>query len=70
MAFQTLIRTGSEQGLLLSGWDRWADYRKARGTTSHIYDEEKAREVFEIVPTFLEEARFLLERLSQKMKQQ
>lgn len=69
MSFQTLIRTGSEQGLLLTGWDRWADYRKARGTTSHTYDGEKAREVFSVIPAFLQEARYLLERLSQKLKQ-
>jgi len=67
MTFQTLIRTGSEQGLLLSGWDHWVDYRKARGTTSHIYDGEKAREVFSIVPAFLLEAQYLLSRLSEKM---
>ena len=67
MTFQALIRTGSEQGLLLTCWDRWVDYRKARGTTSHVYDGEKAREVFAIVPAFLQEARFLLGRLIDKM---
>lgn len=67
MSFQTLIRTGSEQGLLMSGWDNWVRYRKARGTTSHTYDEEKAREVFRIVPEFLREARYLLDRLTEKM---
>lgn len=67
MSFQTLIRTGSEQGMLLSGWDEWVRYRKARGTTSHTYDEEKAREVYRIVPEFLHEARYLLDRLSEKM---
>jgi nucleotidyltransferase substrate binding protein (TIGR01987 family) len=67
MSFQTLIRTGSEQGLLLSGWDTWVRYRKARGSTSHTYDEEKAREVFSIVPEFLQEARYLIDRLTEKM---
>src|SRR6266571_156826 len=67
MTFQTLIRTGSELGLLLSGWDNWVRYRKARGATSHTYDQEKAREVYRIVPEFLREARYLLDRLSEKM---
>jgi nucleotidyltransferase substrate binding protein (TIGR01987 family) len=67
MSFQTLIRTGSEQGLLLSGWDNWVRYRKARGATSHTYDEKKAREVFLIVPEFLREARYLLAKLTEKM---
>lgn len=66
MSFQTLIRTGSEQGLLLSGWDHWVEYRKARGTTSHVYDGEKAREIYEQVPHLLEEARYLLEKLKEK----
>ncbi|MBI1921802.1 MAG: nucleotidyltransferase substrate binding protein [Geobacter sp.] len=67
MSFQTLIRTGSEQGLLLSGWDEWVRYRKARGTTSRTYDEDKAREVYRIIPEFLHEARYLLDKLSEKM---
>ena len=67
MSFQTLIRTGSEQGLLLNGWDRWVNYRKARGTSSHVYDGEKAREVFGVVPEFLLEAKYLLGKLTEKM---
>lgn len=67
MSFQTLIRTGSEQGLLLSGWDNWVHFRKARGTTSHTYDEEKARAVFRVIPEFLREARYLCYRLNEKM---
>ena len=63
MTFQDLIRSGSERGLLRSDWSLWKEYRRARGTTSHTYDEEKAREVFAIVPDFLSEARFLRDRL-------
>ena len=63
MTFQDLIRSGNERGLLRSDWSMWKEYRRARGTTSHTYDEEKAREVFAIVPDFLSEARFLRDRL-------
>ena len=45
MTFPTLIRTASEKGLLLSGWDVWQGFRKARNTTSHTYHEDKAAEV-------------------------
>jgi nucleotidyltransferase substrate binding protein (TIGR01987 family) len=65
MAFQTLIRTGSEQGLLLHGWEVWKDYRTARSITSHTYDEQKAMQVLAVVPAFLEEAEYLLVRLQQ-----
>lgn len=63
MTFQTLIRTGSEMGLLKNGWDAWAKYRKARSTTSHVYDERKALEVFAVIPDFYTEAVFLLNAL-------
>lgn len=66
MSFQNLIRTGSERGLLLNGWDKWAQYRKARSATSHVYDEKKAIEVFNQIPDFLIEAQHLLESLQEQ----
>lgn len=66
MAFADLIRTGSEQGLLRHGWNKWRDYRKAGGTTSHTYDEAKALEVVAIIPDFLQEARFLFSELRKR----
>lgn len=66
MAFPDLIRTASRMGLLLNGWDRWMDYRKARGTTSHAYDREKVADLLEVVPAFLAEAKYLLEQLEQR----
>lgn len=63
MSFQNLIRTGSEKGLLLNGWEQWAKYRKARSTTSHVYNEIKAVEVFTEIPGFLLEAQHLLKKL-------
>jgi len=68
LSFQDLIRTGSERGLLLSDWSRWKDYRTARSTTSHTYDEDKAREVVAIVPEFLREARYLRDQLREELK--
>lgn len=63
MSFQDLIRTGSEQGLLRSDWERWHDWRRAREITSHAYDEAKARQIAAIIPDFLAEARYLNEQL-------
>lgn len=34
LAFQDLIRTGNEQGLLLSDWAHWKKYREMRARTS------------------------------------
>lgn len=61
--FPELIRTGAEQGLLQTSWDIWKGYRKARGATSHTYNEEKAQEVLAVIPQFLTEARYLLKQL-------
>jgi len=44
----------------------WREYRRNRGTTSHTYNEEKAQEVFESVPDFLQDARYLLNRLQER----
>ena len=66
MSFPDLIRTGCDRGLLLSDVKRWKVYRQERGTTSHTYGTEKAQEVFEQVPEFLEEAQFLLKKLRER----
>jgi len=63
LSFADLIRTGNEQGLLRSDWNRWKVYRQARTDSSHTYDEKKAISVYGIAPEFLAEARFLYESL-------
>ena len=67
LSFPALIRLGSERGLLLNGWDVWTDYRKARGTTSHVYDSVKAADVFSKIPGFLEDARALLDSIERRL---
>jgi nucleotidyltransferase substrate binding protein (TIGR01987 family) len=67
-SFFDLIRTGNEKELLLGESSDWGDYRKARGATSHTYDEEKAKGVFGIIPKFLQEAKHLLATLQKKVK--
>ena len=63
LAFSDLIRLGHERGILRSSYDVWALFRKARGTTSYTYDQNKAAEVFQVIPQFLGEAQFLLAQL-------
>jgi len=63
ITFPALIRTASENGLLRSGWDVWFDIRKARNLTSHVYNEETARQVVELIPMFAEEAEYLYREL-------
>ncbi len=66
LAFNDVIREGFRQALLASELPAWMEFRRNRGTTSHTYSGEKAQEVFESVPDFLQEARYLLNRLQER----
>ncbi len=68
MTFPALIRTASEMGLLGSGWDVWHGFREARNLTSHVYNEEVAQRVVEIIPQFATEAESLFEELAGRGK--
>ena len=65
-AFNDIIREGYRQSLVKSELQEWLGFRRSRGTTSHTYDEAKAQDVFEVVPHFLTEAGFLLNRLHER----
>jgi nucleotidyltransferase substrate binding protein (TIGR01987 family) len=67
MAFQDLIRTGNEQGLLLGAWPDWKRYRDMRSKTSHTYDEDIALEVVSGIPAFLAEARHLRDQIKARL---
>ena len=66
MSFAELIRTGSQRGLLLHGWDIWRGYRECRNITSHTYDPAKAEQVFAAIPAFLEDACTLRDKLTER----
>ena len=64
--FQYLIRSGNEQGLLLSSWPEWRLFRDVRSKTSHTYDEQVAIIVVSAIPSFVLEAKYLLAQLQQR----
>ena len=66
MIFNDILREAFRRGLVQSELSVWKEYRKHRGTTSHTYDEDKARMVFESVLDFLLEARYLLDQLQKR----
>ncbi len=63
LSFQELIREANEKNLLLSNWETWKLYRIYRGTTSHAYNQNKANEIYEEIPGFLNEIQFLIKQL-------
>lgn len=44
----------------------WFTYGDARNLSSHIYDEQKAKSVYETALCFITDAKFLLERLQER----
>jgi len=66
MAFADVIRSATEQSLLLGDWSAWRACREMRSKTSHTYDEDVAIEVVQAIPAFLDEARYLLAQLHQR----
>jgi nucleotidyltransferase substrate binding protein (TIGR01987 family) len=67
MNFADIIRAGNESGLLLGNWPRWKAFRDMRARTSHSYDEAVALDVVAGIPAFLDEARYLRDRLRQRL---
>jgi len=63
LSFPNLIRAGYAQGLLSAELTVWLQFREQRNITSHTYDGVKAQRVFEQVPAFLREAKFLATQL-------
>jgi nucleotidyltransferase substrate binding protein (TIGR01987 family) len=66
MPFSELVRTANEQGVLLSAWPQWKEFREMRGKTSHTYDEQTALEVVAGIPAFLAEAQHLLDQITRR----
>jgi nucleotidyltransferase substrate binding protein (TIGR01987 family) len=66
LTFNDLIRRGYEVGLLQAELADWKEFRRDRGTTSHAHDEKKAMDVYETIPAFLTEARFLLDQIARR----
>ena len=67
MNFADVIRMGNDHGLLLGDWRRWKTYRDMRARTSHSYEEAVALEVVAGIPAFLDEARYLRDRLQERL---
>ena len=67
MAFQDMIRTGNERGLLLGDWPAWRKYREMRSKANHTHDEYVAMEVVKDIPAFRQEASHLKKQLHNRI---
>ena len=62
LGYRDLIRVAAEKGLV-SNPEAWFKFRDKRNKTTHTYDETKAKDVYGILPLFLDETKHLLARL-------
>lgn len=67
MTFNEMIRQANKMGILRSNLERWDVYRQKRNLTSHTYDEKIAQDVASIIEDFALEAKYLLEKLKEKL---
>lgn len=51
---------------LIDDMDNWMEYHEARNETSHIYNHDKAHDIFEVAKNFLNDAKQLLAILESK----
>ncbi len=65
VSFRDLLRRAGEAGLVREV-EAFMRYRQARNLTIHAYEEEKAEEVYALLPGFLKEAQFLLAQLKKR----
>jgi nucleotidyltransferase substrate binding protein (TIGR01987 family) len=70
LTFNELIRLAFEEGILHAELVEWKKFRSDRGTTSHSYDEVKAQMIYEAIPAFLEEAKYIASELQQRLARQ
>ncbi|MDQ6972459.1 MAG: nucleotidyltransferase substrate binding protein [Mariprofundaceae bacterium] len=65
MSFREMIREGAERGLI-DDPRAWFNYREKRNLTSHTYDAEIAKDVYQAALAFLNDAKLLLAMLQQR----
>lgn len=65
LGYRDMLRTAGEKGLI-SDVEKWFDYRYLRNLTSHTYDIEKAKKVYEQTLFFVEDAVTLLQSLESR----
>jgi hypothetical protein len=61
---EALVSLGHEQGLLLGAWPAWRTWYDLRAHTGHADEEPMGPEVVAAVPRFLDEVRYLQQRLA------
>ena len=66
LVFDDVLRQAGRHGLLeIEEVPRWLEYRANRNTTTHDYGEDFANGTMKLLPTYLQDARALADRLDE-----
>ena len=68
LSFQTFIRRADALGILRTGWPGFGKFRDARNAIAHMYDQARANLIAQAAPEFAEEARFILDTLKGRLR--
>lgn len=47
-------------------WENWRDYYQKRNNTAHEYSLDKSRKLLEIIPQFIKDTEFLIDKLKKE----
>lgn len=65
--FQDMIRLADQEGLVLTGWPEWKEFRANRSKTVHTYGEAIALQITSHLQNFSAECHTLLSNLQQRV---
>lgn len=68
MTFQDMIRTANEHNLALGDWPYWRESCEMRARPNHTYDQETAHTVVASIPTSVQEAIHLCNKLREHLR--
>ena len=51
----------------IQNWENWKDYNEKRNNTAHEYDLNKSRKLIEIIPQFIKDTEFLINKFEEKL---
>ena len=51
----------------IPNWENWRTYYERRNNTAHEYNLEKSRKLLEIIPLFIEDVEYLVNKLEEKL---
>lgn len=51
----------------ITNWENWKEYNEKRNNTALEYDLIKSRKLIDLIPQFIEDTDFLIEKLEEKL---